>query len=347
MVEQLVFDVMFDKYLSETKEMTRLNYSKDMSKLLCNDVYSYCDVINKELERGMKVYYNMMKYSELKEELELLGVIPEQYAEYYNPRMKNNLKKKKPEYVWDYLYHNHGYKILNRQYRRQLTRSSRDYSYRDIINDLKGYNGYVKKLLPIENESAEKYFNMSMRYYALESYKRIDFMFNLADFMLKMGMDEINRKHFLIERFTPCVLMPVAADNEIQFYHKYKYYRAPLMIEKELQKEMKKDGFIDVRYYAEQLSMYQYVRAKAYELFKYHGEFISLDYRDIKKFIFQYYNMRTYHESNEVWNVIEDKVWKDLDNETRHHLKKIFKNFISINDSLFWKSSKREYIIPK
>lgn len=347
LAEQLVFDVLFDKYLSETKEMTRSNYSKDMSKLLCNNVYSYCDTINKELERGMEVYYNMMKYSELRSELELLGVIPDKYAEYYNPRMKDNLKKKKPEYVWDYLYYNHSHKILKRQYRRQLTRNSRNYSYEEIINDLKEYNGFVKKLLPSENESVNKYFNMSMRYYALESYKRIDFMFYLADFMLKTGMDEINREHFLIKRFTPCVLVPVVENNEIQFYTKYKYYRAPLMIEKELQKEIRKDSFVDFRYYADQLSMYQYVRAKAYELFRYHGEFISLDYSEIKKFIFQYYNMRTYHESNEVWKVIEGKRWKDLNDEIRRNLKKIFNNFISINDLLFWKSSKREYTVPK
>ena len=70
-----------------------------------------------------------------------------------------------------------------------------------------------------------------------------------------------------------------------------------------------------------QLFNYQLMRAKAYELFKYHYEFVSSDYSDIKKFISQCYNMRTYHDSNEVWKMIKGKEWKYLDVETKRDLK--------------------------
>ena len=84
-----------------------------------------------------------------------------------------------------------------------------------------------------------------------------------------------------------------------------------------------------------------------YELFMYHNEYISSDYKDIKNFIQKCYNMRSYHESSEVWKIIESTDWKKMDAETKKQMKCIIQNFDQINGALFWKSLKREFDIPK
>lgn len=347
LINQLVFDILFDKYLHEAEKITRYNYAQNMSKLLSGDKYYYCDAINKELERGMRKEYNKIKEPKHKQEIEWLGVDADKYINFYNPKIKNNLTKNKPIYKWDSLYINNSHNInsnikrgtiLNKQYSRKLTRNNRNYSYEEIIEDFNEYNNFINKLLPIENESVHKYFNMSMRYYALESYKHIDFIFKFVNFMSNIGITEIDKQHFLIKRFTPQVLVPYIKNNEVKCSYNTKYYRPLLLVEEALKKEMQDNkGLFGYDFCADILSKYQYVRAKTYELFKYHMEYISSDYNDIKKFISESYNMRSYHESNEVWKVIDGKKWNNMDIETQRQLKKIIQKFISVNDALFGK----------
>ncbi len=361
LVNQLIFDILVDKYLKEAEEMTRFGYSKYISKMLSDDNYLLTEGINKALERGMKQYYDMMRYSQLRGQLVMLSIIPDKYAEYYNPKMEDNLEKKKPKYVWDYLYYNHNQNfyfddedfdskkhrgtITYRQYRRQLTREGRNYSYGDFVDELNKHKEFVRKLLPNDNEQPKKYFVKLMDYYLLESYKRIDFIFKLINVLPQLDGTEIKKEHFLVRRFYPLVLIPYEKENKLEFGYKYKYYRPLFLIEDIIQEKMVKDNLNQV-FYEDLLSRYQYVRARAYELFKYHYEYISSDYKDIKDFICQSYNMRSYHESNDIWEIIEGKQWINMDKETQKTIKMLNKHFLSINEALFWRSTDREINIP-
>lgn len=64
-------------------------------------------------------------------------------------------------------------------------------------------------------------------------------------------------------------------------------------------------------------------------------------------FIEHCYNMREYHEKNEIWEIIEDKEWKDMDSDMKRQIKKLVQNFIKINDALFWEATDRKIDIPK
>ena len=141
------------------------------------------------------------------------------------------------------------------------------------------------------------------------------------------------------------VLIPYEKENKLEFGYKYKYYRPLFLIEDIIQEKMVKDNLNQV-FYEDLLSRYQYVRARAYELFKYHYEYISSDYKDIKDFICQSYNMRSYHESNDIWEIIEGKQWINMDKETQKTIKMLNKHFLSINEALFWRSTDREINIP-
>lgn len=347
LTNQLVFDVLFHKYQINNAEkmMTRSGYAKYMSQMLDEDKYSSYDVINKSMERSMEKYYHLLKYSEIGEELKLLGADRNTYAEYYNPQMSYNLTKKKPKPIWDYLFYNHNIRLTYRQYRRQVTKDGRNYSYQEFMDELREYDDFINKLLPMDNESPEKYFVKSMEYYALESYKRIDFIFKIMSIMHKMRINENGKEHFLLKRYCPLVLVPYERDNEIQFGYKYKYYRSLFFIEDLIHKKMQ-NNYLSHIIYADLLQRYQHVRAKAYEIFNYQYEYDSFDYKEIKDFIHQLYNMKTYHSSNEIWDVVGEKTWKDMDQDMKRKMKLLAQNFFKINEALFWKSPNREIIVP-
>lgn len=296
----------------------------------------------------------------------MLGVNPDIYYEYFNPNMRENSNSKKPKFIWDYFYYNFGRNlkspdsddsypeskygrgaITSRQYRRQVTRSNRNYAYEEIIEDLNNYHIFASKLLPTEYESYEKYFNMSMDYYVLESYKRIDFIFKLMAFLPQNEIMEINKEHFLVKRFHPLVLLPCEKDGKLHLNTKHKYYTPLFIMENELLKEIQKDDAPDYSKYGIRLQKYQIIRAKAYELFKYHCEFISNDYAEIKNFLRESYDMRSYHQSTKIWETITGKEWKKLDDKAKQYMKEQIQQFLSINDAFFWKSPDRTPNIPK
>ena len=369
LVEQLVFDILFDKYLDESEQMTRSGYATIMAKKLYTDLNQINDCarsINENLTRGMKLHYNMMKHSSLRKQLEMLWIDPDKYGEYYNPKMRENSKRKKPKFIWDYFYYNFGRNlkspasdnddhpnskrgrdtITSKQYKRQFTKESRNYPYQEIIEDLKSYNALVSKLLPTENAHYKKYFHMSMDYYVLESYKRIDFMLKLISFLSPAKINEIDKEHFLVKRFHPLVLVPYVANGELCYGAKYNYYRPLFIVEDELLKEIQKDDAPDSKY-GIKLQRYHIIRAKAYELFKYHGKFNLTSYEDIEVFLQQSYNMRQYHESTEIWKTITDGEWDKMDKRTKQRITKQLQQLLLFNEAFFWKSSDRVPNIPK
>lgn len=338
LVQQVIFDLLFDKYLSEAKKITCSLYSKQISEMLYVDRIqriSASESIVKRLKRAMEGYHLKAKNSsKLKKNLIELGVDPDKFEQYYSPKLKENLNKKKPKIVWDFLFYNQNM-ITYRQYRRELKKDG-NYPYEQFIMDLNDYNNFVMKLLPKDNESPMKYFNMSMEYYFLEAYKRIDFMGMLITSMPKLGISEIDREHFLVKRFHPKVLLPYEKNNELYFTEKCKYYRPLFLLEEAFKKEQEESNSLNHSNYAIKLLNHQIVRAKAYELFKYHYEYISSDYSDIKSFILQSYNMLSYHNANELWPIIKGKSWNDFDCTTKRFLKLFLRNFVSINRAFFW-----------
>ncbi len=341
LAEQLVFDILFEKYLEESELMTRNGYSSYMAEKLSGAPNKdYCHAIDAQLTRGMKNFHDRISNrEEYQAQLHLLGINPDMYSKYYNPNMKENSSSKKPKYIWDYFCYNFNINISHRQYRRQLTKEGRNYPYEEIVNDLKKYNAFVNKLLPVEKEEFKKYFHMSMDYYVLESYKRIDFMLKLIAYMKQNELAEITKEHFLVKRFHLAVLVPYEENGNLAYRSIIKYYRPLFMLEDELLKEMQNDDTLDYSKYGIRLQNYQIIRAKAYELFKYHARFVSTDYEDIKGFLCKSYDMRQYHASTEIWKTIEEMEWKKTDPNFRQHIAEQLQQLLSINNAFFWKFS--------
>jgi hypothetical protein len=344
LTEQLIFDLLFDKYRQESVEMTQHGYSSSdyLMNILEPDAVRniFADKVRNCIKRGMNIYSEMIKNSpELQEELETLGINHNIYEKYFSPKANENAKKKKARYVWNYMYCNQ-YMITSRQYRRQLKEDG-NYTCERFVDDLKDYHSFVKKILPVENESPKKYFEKSMDYYFIESYKRIDFIFKLMNIIPKIKAENADYT-FLVKRFHPAVLVPHENNNDLYLKIKCNYYRPLFMVENELHKQIQGDDKFDLSSYCIQLTHHQFIRAKVYELCRYHLEYTSSDYKYIKNFISQHYNMLSYHQSNEIWSKLPVKPWEKLDKETQAYFRKLKKTFTLINDSLFPESPKRK-----
>lgn len=347
LIDQLIFDIFFDKYQREAEEKTQYGYSsseylKKLTNYFEKEEDSFQDATRNSIKRGMKKHSDMIKHSPLlQEELVELGIKPDEYIKYFSPKAADNSKKKKPRYAWNLIYCNQ-YMITSRQYRRQIKEDG-NYSSETFIGELRDYDAFVKSMLPVEDELPREYFEKSMDYYFLESYKRIDFIFKLMDIIPKI--EAANAEYtFLVKRFHPKVLVPYEKNNELDFTRKCNYYRPLLMIEDELHKLIQNNDEYDQSLYGVRLFNCQLVRAKVYELFRYHAEYTSSDYEDIKKFISERYNMLSYHQSNKIWSRLSasGQQWRKWDKETQAYFRTLKKNFISINETLFWDSPKRK-----
>lgn len=338
LLDQLVFDVLVDKYLSEAEETTRYGYAKSMSDFH-KEEYNKVQVahrIDERLHRGMDNYLKRMQLPAQRDQLKQLGVDVESFDKYFTPIAKENSSKKKPIYVWDNLYFNFALEVTERQFARNFTREKRLYPYENTTKDLQEYLNFLDQLLPGENESPETYFVNLMRYYWLESYKRIDFIFQLIDVMPQLGKRKIDREHFIFKWFVADVMVSVEKDEGLQFNLIKKYYRPLLIIESDLQQQIQKG--LSGNNYGLLLSIYQYMRAKVLELFRYHFKFTSDDYREIKQFLFSSYNLLNYHNKNRrVWEAISKVDPRQIGTDQNKWLRRIERACMEINnEAFFW-----------
>lgn len=435
---QLIFDILFDKYTNEER-MKASDYAEYIYGIM-GDLFTIdVDSIRKRVEVAMGENCDaIINNPKLRKQVEAMGVDLKDFESYFTGKMNQNASKTKPSYVWAISFYNKGKEMITyRQYRREFKKDG-NYSYERFIDDLKYYNNFVKRLLPNENETPKKYFNRVMDYYVLESYKRVDFDFKLVKTLSKIGISEIDKKHWLVKRFHPCTLMPYETNNELLYTANVKYYRPLLFIEDELHKQLEeklpelsekerhlqeiyeiiksvsddtpereryiqgwyeivksvfddtpeekqylqeryeiiksasddtpeRDQYVQDWYEiiksvsddaqeellsscATQLSSCQVIHAVAYEIFKYHFEYVPshsdssgfsksyTEYKEIKDFIKQNYNLHDYHEKNGIWKTIEGVEWKKINSERQRKLKKVLNDFIKINNTLFWES---------
>ena len=333
LVEQLVFDMLWDFYLSHSPELTLPEYVKQLAGWYGEyeiENKTFEDAKRKKISYGMKEYYEKLNISEVQEELKVLGLDGEKYAKYYKFE-ENTRNNKRPKFIWDQLFYNREM-ITAKQYRRQCSRKNRNYSYEEIYEDFQEYKKFLEKVLPGECDYGNRYMNKAMSYYALESYKRIDFISKLATDMFKLKIEKEDEVKFLIKRFHPQVMVPYVDNGIIKFGNKCKYYRPLLMIVALLQKRLAND---DKSYIGQKLINCQIIRAKVYELLKYHIELVSFDEKECEEFLRKSYNVYTYYKENEAWKLIGNEAWKNKSKEEKAYLKNIFNKFIEINAILF------------
>lgn len=367
LVNQLIFDILHMKYINDSPCLTATEYSHEIARIhdkISEKTYiNRAENIRKKLSTGLTKYYELYKYSDLKEEFRTLGYNAENVADMFNPNLKNKKYSKKPFYIWDmvYLYQ---YTFFRKQFNRNFDKTNRNYTLNDLMILIIEHNELVKDVLPCSNESHRNFFNATMRYYHIESYKRFDFLlkyanssaselwdkqlkhtepdqitqFALNEFKDKNAQDVLKQRNVFLEQFTPLVLIPFLDNDSIDYKTNYKSYRPMLLIENDIIDEISTN--FDFMYFAETLKVYYVLRAMAIETFNYYFKFISDDYGEIKKFLVNSYNLLKYHEDNAV---IYDKIqgYIGAQESQKKEIEKLVIRFINANKCLFWKSNKR------
>ncbi|MFP3153593.1 hypothetical protein LQZ18_04040 [Lachnospiraceae bacterium ZAX-1] len=361
LVFQLVFDILYDKYLIELPRITLnkycnkyINYEWDTSKDLSGDNLAKAkNAAHKMMVEQIKRTANIYNNDSQRADLTKLGVNPDQYLEDLDSR--NTVDKSKPVYYqseqrkskhdWDYIYYNADHRLITyRQYKRKFERDS-NYLYNDFIRNFCNYDSFVQTFIPKDNYTDYDYFYKSMGFYDLEIYKRLDFIYKLAVRMESKNFPSIDKEFFSVKRFHPIVACPCIYNNSLCVYTKNKYYKPLLLIEDLWQQRLENIIYEDSNKISLNFFDYYYplylIRAKTYELFNYHYKFISNDYDDISTFIHKHYDILSYHEPK--------KKWFEIEGTTTHYFKTRIKNAETINNALFWKSDKRtpvEWVNP-
>ena len=348
-IYQLVFDILYDKFLRESPKLTLNQYCEKRH----SDLKEMPNTLNKlmamqiELELGKvsqngEVKKGIYDNAELIRDAEEFGCNLAKYSEAFRSQNKSftgKRSKKASEYkprrecVWDYVFYNGNSKLITAKQFRRLLEHDSNYSYTNFVEEFKAYDDFVQSLFQQKAKNDEDYFLKAMGFYHLEIYKRLDFIYKLASEMENRGMTEIDKTHFLIRRFYPHVCFPYISSNQLRIIIKRRYYRPLLFIERDWMKLVEQNQADPNQYlvYSYKLDL---IRAIIYELFRYNFNFVPKGYKAISDFIRKHYNVLNYHEPNKIW---------DTDETTKLNLIRIT-NAQKINKALFEASAKRPKI---
>ncbi len=339
LINQIVFDILFDKYLAECPQMTLQEYSRNQSFIFPYNSDAV-DSIRKCIGKATPRFINTMNNPFIRENIERLGFNPDKWFNYlgqkngfYTTQGAKQKKFKKPKIIWDYIFYNGTQELItSKQFLRSFNKNN-NYSYSAIVNLFNEYDKFVSNAFMQQPKNSEDYFIKSMEFYYLEIYKRIDFIYKLALRLENEPSIVIYKNHPLVKRFHPIVVCPIVDNNEhLNFIELHKYYRPMLMIE-DLWQEQK---LYNNPLYLYTLQNYHLIRAKVYEIFNYHAKFISNDYNEISNFLKTHYNILCYHDSN--------KIWIQPDKKRKYERNARVKKALEINNALFEYSEKR---VPK
>lgn len=345
-ISQLVFDILFDKYLIESPKLTLNKYCKEH---ICFEWDESLDLGGDEFDKAIKSTAKMMS-EELKYEAKLknheslravaeaLGIAPNKYSDYINHFQALNegfhTDKKKYKYQWDQIYYRGNNKLITYKQFRRGFQVGKHYSYGDFETGYKVYDRFVKKFIPKPNDSSKIKFFKSMDFYCLEIDKRLDFIYKLAVKMEKEGLTDIERNHPMIKRFHPKMPHLCINNDRLCGTLRNKYYRPFLFVD---------DVCPESKQYFKQsndfLRIYYIVRAITYEKFNYDFQFLSSKteeehYADIWNFINNHYNVLNYHDPQKEW----------FNNEAEKYGDQVMriKNAVKINNALFWESDAKQ-----
>ena len=339
-VDQIIVDILFDKYCIESPKLTHSAYAKQNAKLWdANYLLFYqVDSNRKNLEYSSKKLHDLLSSQMVINQIKELGFYPEKIKNYYS---KTNGKIQK--IIWDILFWNTT-GIIEKQFRRKITKENRNYSYSQMAKDLIDYCSMVTILLPSDNMNSKEYFNRYFDYYFLESYRRIDYILMLTQFLYTNKMNDLGSFDFLTRRFVPNIVVLCEMLGATYLYPKHKYYRPLWNLDSEILGHATPN--IDTLT-ANRLLVYWYLcvvlRAKAYEMFLFHAEFSSDDYDEIKEFLSTQYDVCKYHRNNTAWDMLKEMIapkpsagaHNQVPQNAIKELRDFLRIFISVNNLFF------------
>lgn len=355
LANQIIMDLLLDKYLAESEMMTVYAYAKKTANEMYgenDDSYqkeSFRNSIKYNATSGKKKYLELISQPEIQAELSQCGINSHKYQEFLDSK---NLKL--PEIMWKTFLWNKD-NLIGKIYRRQLSRDEGNNTYWSIIEALQEYNKTVNKTFSTDNMSPEKYFKIAMEYYYHERYRQIDSSLTLANLFQKIGIVNIDSLNFLITRFIPQIsTIWFNPSGTMGRLFKFRYY-PPFWELNNMTLETLSEGHNEKDVLGASVYWYFFtiLRAKTYELFKSHATLNLNNYIEIEEFLKNDFNVFQYREKNEAWERIM-KLEKPKSSGPKRSAplpdsstQQFINNFIHIIEMLFPPSSKRNSSIGK
>lgn len=228
-VRQVAVDMVFHYRISHdyfNKTINATDYSDDLcsilyeTKIIEEDNYEIADKQDDEKEKlknsifrrvsdFAKKYNTIIKeteeecYKKILEDCNKLSQEEDrnnlyQKNDYWNLKSAGSFNDTQKQHVlvWDFCYINRTM-ITSKQYKRTLTKKNGNNSNREIIKDLNEYNLFINKILHFkDSDPPERKYQRLIRYYAIESYKRIDHFLAISTNLSYLNSTDVNNKHF-------------------------------------------------------------------------------------------------------------------------------------------------------
>lgn len=351
LVNQLMFDILYDKYLEDT-EMTlkefcdehfyydyRGNWKRIKDFKDDRSAANTKNTIYKTMRSQIEKYIKIMSAPAKMEDLNKYVLDTDFYFEDINTLNKRfETTEKKPKWVWDLLYYNHILPAF-KQFRRDFWEDNEE-SQRKYVRELNDYDKFVQTAFKPKEGDDRDYFLKSMSFYYLESISYLEYMYKLAERMERDGINNFDKYNLSVQQFYIDVSCPVVIEEDdyqnLYFIEKRNNYAPCLFItENWLHRS-------DYKLDREENNPFSYdtginvVRAQAYELFKYHYKFTSDDYKEISEFIRTDYNvLDTYYKKDKIWNNIKEDEPISYEQEMR------IKDLQTISNAVFKKVNKK------
>lgn len=248
LVEQLMMDVLFDKYFSDSPEMTLKQYCEIYRNYRWDDESDddIADSVRKYMREGIDRMAKNMDTDKIREQIEKLGRDPDEYLKNFTNLSTFFQKGKTPEKVrhhkpyWDNIYYNSEPGLITRkQYDRSFSKNG-NYSHKAIVEMFDNYDKFVKYYFGQVPNNSKDYFTASFDLYNLELCKRIDFIYKLAE-RLEGTETRIHCKdHPLVKRFISTVVTGFDYKDDEYIYDTILEPCRPMLMLEDLWQQQKK-----------------------------------------------------------------------------------------------------------
>lgn len=334
LIDQLVFDILFEKYYDDQGEYT----IEDYCYTICNEYPDLAEYYDKDYDystsnskqdlktsiNGMRqtIELHIKRLANTKDKIGIrtLGFDLDDYIaklklrsnSYKNVTSKNMVKSTFSRQFLDYVFFSYisfpnfeekktdtgRYKkkmlILKRQREQTYGLEDKNRSYDDFIIDNKIYDDFIDTFTTGLNTDDEAYFQKTMQFYNLETEHRLEYLYNISVDLANHKFDKMEIDNYF------CLSQRFTPHVS---YPQIKDNKLIISSNKPIYKFM----LLHDEYYQKQLfnnkdfkmkisyMLNRRIRAKSFEIFKYFYNFTSNDYKQISEFIKGNYNLLGYY----------------------------------------------------
>lgn len=197
-VNQTAVDIICKNYINSEPPLNVNEYSDNLCAFLYGYYYSnYSKDYTDEVAFRRSVYDRVTRFAKK-------HIATEEKRDTWNQKFIGPINncKENHKLIWDYCYINGNRSLLTaKQYNRKLNKKMGNNTNTEITQSLNEYNKLINEWMHFDDKATSKdKFDRTIRYYFIESYKRIDLFLALSSELYKLSTKKVSMKHFFDKR---------------------------------------------------------------------------------------------------------------------------------------------------